>query len=242
MLHLPLNFRHLKICVYVISMIFIPICSCFAQEAAVFFSVGASIPKLDFGSQRVLNREAGFASQGISLDITTTSKATEYFGVFALLRVQQFSTQHNPILDDLLEKNPGYTGTIDRNPWRVIGGFVGLRGDIPLLDGIRIEPRLSGGFLYFISPDINMTLTRYNVTHNITYKSAASTSFGYLLGIGVRCMLPNKDELILTADYLRSQPEFIDVERTLMPNRTTIDSYVQRVGILTVSVGYGLLF
>jgi hypothetical protein len=218
-------------------------CNCFAQqESAVVFSVGASIPKLDFGSQSTRNASAGFASQGISFDITATSKSTEYFGVFVLIRGQQFSTQHQPILDDLLEQNPGFTGTIDRNPWRMIGGLVGLKGDIPLTDEIRVEPKLSGGILYFVSPDLNITLTRYNVTQNITYKSSESTTFAYLFGMGIKYMLQNNNELNFTIDYMRSQPEFTDVERTWMSSGITIDSYSQRVGMLTLSVGYGLHF
>jgi len=202
------------------------------KKGYIGISLGPSFPIGKFASKDLNSDEAGFATSGAIFDISFAYKlGNGNFGITALLRGQYNDLDAQKIENDL---NAGLT--VDADGWSVGGLMVGGFGEFPISSKVTFDPRLMIGFMNTSSPEITIS----GNGDWIKQSSSDATSFAYLMGAGFKFNVGKKLYLLTNIDYLRSKPEFSDVEIIASDGTRDFTTWSQTISTINLSIGIAL--
>lgn len=214
--------------------------NCLSQDKGyIAISLGSSAPTGDFASKDPDNNSAGFATSGAIFDISFGYKFGKNFGIAALLRGQANGTDAQAIADEISKQNPGISGTVESGTWGIGVYMVGGYGSFPISEKVSFESRIMFGFLSATSPDINVNLTGLGGSAWVKQKSASSSAFAHLIGVGFKYDAGRRICLLANFDYLGAKPEFRNVETTTSLGTSEKNTYSQSFGTINFGIGIG---
>ena len=218
----------------------------FSQDKGYFaISLGPSIPLGDFASKDMDNESAGFAKPGAIFDLSFGYKLGKNVGVTALLRGQSNKLDGNAISNEMSKQLPDDVSEQTKVGSWAIGAFLaGVYSSIPVAKQVTFETRLMMGVLSVKAPEILIDLTGPGGTAWVKQKSASTTAFAYLAGIGIKYDAGKRVAVLANIDYLGAKPQFDNVEITtnLLDLQNETNDYTQDFGSINVSFGIGYRF
>ncbi len=207
-------------------------------------SVGPSIAVGDFGSKNINLESSGFASTGFTINLNFAYRIASNFGVTAMLMIQTSPLDDQARLDGL--KSYGRTNgvpvvftKVEANSWGMFAFMPGVFASIPLGSNgkLIIEPRALVGLMTAVSPQIRTTWKEGGLTYWEQQELGAGIAFGYSVGGVFRFNVSDRFAFLLNADYVKTNPKFIDVIYNYSDGYSGYGSFQQKIEIVNVSVG-----
>jgi opacity protein-like surface antigen len=218
----------------------------FSQDKGyIALSLGPSFPLGEFASKDMDNESAGFAKPGAIFDLSFGYKLGKNVGVTALLRGQSNKLDGNAISNEMSKQLPDDVSEQTKVGSWAIGAFLaGVYSSIPVAKQVTFETRLMMGVLSVKAPEILIDLTGPGGTAWVKQKSASTTAFAYLAGIGIKYDAGKRVAVLANIDYLGAKPQFDNVEITtnLLDLQNETNDYTQDFGSINVSFGIGYRF
>ena len=210
------------------------------QKGYIGIAFGPSIPIGDFASKNFKNDQAGLARVGLHLDINFAYKLGKNLGISVLLRGQNNGFDDYTYMNEW-NKQIGGSWKMNSSPWSIEGFMFGGNGSYPFAEKFSFESRVLIGFLNAKSPELNITQNGSGGASWLNQSSESTYAFSYILGAGFKFDVSKKICLLFNIDYLKSKPEFRDVEVTSnfggAPEKNT---YSQIYETINLSFGLGL--
>lgn len=202
---------------------------------------GGSTPLGTFASTEPDNEDAGFATIGLSIDLSFGYKLGERFGLAALIRSQANGVDAQAIADQLVL--PGYKVTVEAGNYAIGGFFVGGYGSFPISGKLDLDTRGLIGFASTSSPTYDIRYSAMGVGDVLTFKQTSATggAFAYNLGAGLRWNVGRKVCLVWMLDYMGTNPEF-EFTLTNIDGTTTRSRYNQPIATFNSSISIGYRF
>ncbi len=209
------------------------------------FSIGASLPMGDFSNNPSEGASAGFAKNGVALNLNFAYRIASNFGLTAMVLIQSNSLDETGYLNalnastNLAGTNVRYT-SVDADSWGMSGFQVGGFASIPLGTGgkVILEPRAVVGILTAISPRIKVSYKEGFSNRWEERQIGAGIGFGYGLGGSFRFNVSDRIALLLNADYLKTNPKFIDVLINTSYGQDFVTSFQQKIEVVNVTLGF----
>ncbi|TAH38362.1 MAG: hypothetical protein EYC69_14500 [Bacteroidetes bacterium] len=209
------------------------------------FSIGASLPQGDFANNSSEEGGAGFAKPGVALNLNFAYRIASNFGLTAMVLIQSNSLDESGFLNalntssNLAGTNRRYT-SVDADSWGMSGFLVGGFASIPLGSGgkVILEPRALVGILTALSPRIKASYKEGFSNRWDEQQIGAGIGFGYGLGGSFRFNVSDRIALLLNADYLKTNPKFIDVVINTSYGQDFITSFQRKIEVVNVTLGF----
>ena len=221
-----------------------------SKKAYVGISIGPSVGVGDFGSSDFNLESAGFASTGFDINLNFAYRITSNFGFAAMIMIQSNPFDDKSFLAGFKSQTRYNNGatlnfiSVEANSWGMVSFMPGLFASIPIdsRGKIIIEPRGHFGLITAVSPYIKTTFREANRTEYLEQANGVGFGLGYSLGGGMRYNLSDRMALLLNADYLKTNPKFLDVTFTDSRQGTYLISFQQKMEVVNVSVGLAIRF
>ena len=225
------------------AVVFISVTSVRAQDKGYLaVSLGPAIPTGDFASTNMDNRAAGYAKVGANVDITFTYKIDKYFGVVAMLRGQAHKMDAQALAEEMVKQIPADNISVrtEAESWSVGSLLIGSYGSFPIQKDLSIESRLMVGLVSAKAPKTTFNIsTPEEGTAWIKQSSATGTTFGYLVGAGLKYNIGTKMCVLANIDYLGATPKYKNVELTSSFGDSEKGDYYQSLGSFNIGFGIG---
>ena len=217
----------------------------FSQKPKAFIgiSAGLSSPRSDFASKDFDSSGAGFALNGLNLNLMYAHRLFYNFGITGCLLFNSHSFDSEAFRSEIAADTIDYTLTVVPKNWSGGGVLAGPFLYFPLGDYFNIDLRTLIGFYTVYSPEIVVTGQKPNGENfQLSLLKYNGIGFAYDIGTTMRVKFGNASYLMFNADYFSSKPTFKDVN--WIDNNGEIESGTFKRDIsminLTVGLGYAL--
>lgn len=194
-----------------------------------------------FASTELNNDDAGYATTGLSIDLSFGYKLSERIGLAALIRSQAHGVDAQALADQIVI--PGYTVTVETGSYALGGLFFGGYSSFPISGKLDLDARFLVGYTSTSSPTLDVRYSAIGVGDVLTYKQTSSTggAFAYNIGAGLRWNVGRKICLLWMLDYMATNPEF-EFDFTNIDGTTTRRKYDQPISTFNSSISLGYRF
>ena len=224
----------------------------YAQEKQghIAVAIGGARPVGNFASKNINNDDAGYATNGISYEVSVAYKIKESnFGVTGMFHYQ-FNHSDLTSLDISNQGGLGITQSVSAtSTWAISGLMAGGFGEFPITEKVVFTSRAMFGFLKATSPDIKISgrtpaIPPYYTSQEFRYFQPAqiSSSLSYLLGIGLKVNIGKRFNLLLNYDYIGLKPTFDTSKLTDDKKNDDKGSFKQSMSSLNLTAGFAFRF
>ena len=194
----------------------------------------------DFGSDEPSNEEAGLAETGYVFDLSLGYLFSEYFGLIAMIRGQNWDMNSSTFVEELSKIDPTITWEVSTGIWRTGGLYLGPYASFEVSNNTYFDVRGMFGFVSASTPEIGIVTTNtYGQKAYIDQTSDSEMSIAFLIGAGIRYELNDQFVVLGNFDYTALQPEFT-VTATSPGFQPQSNTWTQPMNNLNVVVGFGL--
>ena len=210
----------------------------------VGLSIGPSFPLNDFKKAVLDDSTSGYAKTGVAISFNYAYRISHNFGLQLIINYSGNSIDNIEYKDQLEAAHPDYGVSVESSKnWSSGGIFLGPYLRFPLTDRLSWDVRALGGYFGAFSPKLIIRTTKkddLNVKGEYNIEGSRSSSFGYMVGTGVKYRM-NSYYILLFGDYISSSVKFKDGVVWDWDGEPYVNSFNQKINYMSVTIGVGYI-
>ncbi len=205
----------------------------------IALSIGVGIPHGNYALYDLTNTAAGFAKPGFNAGISLAKVLWRRMGVSLMYRYQNNKIDEADILSQTTSKYPNINWSITTTPWRVNTFMLGYYSSYPLdnANKVFLDLKFMIGAVRVNSPELDLTGSQSGVTVTANQGISTAVAFAYSAGIGFKFDVDKDICILLHADYLQANSQFMNVPITSNTGSSTTQTFTQNINIISISTG-----
>ncbi len=212
------------------------------KQSKLSLRLGAGIPQGNYGDDNLDNLDAGLANTGILFEADFFQELSEsiYFSLMARFQVNELNPE--PLADALaFQVPPSVNIEVETRPYKLNNFMTGI-GTVSRIDyNSALISRFLIGVTSMAYPTLEARLSDNTTTLVERISSVNTTTFSYLVGIGLQFDLDAKTSLLIMGDYFGANPEFENVPFSEELNGTVtsvgVQNVEQEIRLINLSIG-----
>jgi len=214
----------------------------FSQKPRAFIgiSAGLSSPQGEFASKDFDSTGAGFALNGLNLNLMYAHRFLYNFGITGCLLFNSHSFDSEAFRQEIAADTINYPLTVVPKNWSGGGVLAGPFLFFPLGEYFNLDIRTLIGFYTVYSPEIVVSGQQPNGENfRLSLLKYNGIGFAYDIGTTVRIKFGSASYLMFNADYFSSKPTFNDVRWLDNNGEIESSSFKRDISMINLTVGLG---